>query len=85
MVARRLRAEIFDGDVVRKHISRDLGFSRKDRDENVRRIGFVADLLTRNGVIVLVAAISPYREIRDEVRSKIVDFLEVYVNAPLSV
>jgi adenylylsulfate kinase len=62
-----------------------LGFSKEDRDENVRRVGFVASLLTRNQVIVLVSAISPYREIREEVRQRIGNFIEVYVNAPLEV
>jgi adenylylsulfate kinase len=62
-----------------------LGFSKEDRDTNIRRIGFVSHLLTRNGVIVLVSAISPYREIRDEVRQTIGDFIEVYVSAPLEV
>ena len=70
---------------MRKHLSKGLGFSRKDRDENIRRIGFVAGLLTRNGVIALAAAISPYRAVRDEVRASIGDFVEVYVNAPLEV
>jgi adenylylsulfate kinase len=62
-----------------------LGFSKADRDENIRRIGFVAHLLTKNGVIVLVSAISPYREIREEVRQRIGNFVEVYVNAPLEI
>jgi adenylyl-sulfate kinase len=66
-------------------LSRGLGFSREDRDENIRRIGFVAGLLTRNGVIVLVSAISPYRTVRNEVQAAIQSFLEVYVNAPLEV
>ena len=78
-VYERLRAanyelESLDGDVVRQHLSKGLGFSKQDRDENIRRIGFVARLLTRHGVIVLVSAISPYREIRDEVRRDIGDF-----------
>src|SRR6185312_14158456 len=73
------------GDVVRNHLSKGLGFSRAGRDENVRRIGFVASLLTRNGVIVLVAAVSPYRSTRDGVRASIRDFVEVYVDAPLEV
>lgn len=77
--------EILDGDIVRTNLTKGLGFSREDRDENIRRIGFVAHLLTRNGVIVLVSAISPYREIRDEVRERIDDFVEVYVDAPLEV
>ena len=77
--------EVLDGDIVRQNLTKGLGFSKEDRDENIRRIGFVSHLLTRNGVIVLVSAISPYREIRDEVRNKIGDFVEVYVNAPLEV
>jgi adenylyl-sulfate kinase len=79
------KVELLDGDVVRQHLNRGLGFSKEDRDENVRRIGFVAELLTRNGVIALVSAISPYRSIRDEIRQKIGNFLEVYVHAPLEV
>jgi bifunctional enzyme CysN/CysC len=79
------KVEILDGDTIRQNLSRDLNFAREDRDENIRRIGFVAELLTRNGVIVLVAAISPYRALRDEVRRKIGNFVEVYVNAPLEV
>lgn len=70
---------------MRKHLSKGRGFSREDREENIRRIGFVARLLVHNGVIVLVAAISPYRGTRDEVRRSIGDFVEVYVNAPLEV
>ncbi|MFN5515176.1 MAG: adenylyl-sulfate kinase [Cyanobacteriota bacterium] len=77
--------EVLDGDVVRTNLTKGLGFSKEDRDENIRRIGFVANLLTRHGVIVLVSAISPYREIREEVRGKIGAFVEVFVNAPLSV
>ena len=79
------RLEILDGDIVRTNLTKGLGFSREDRDENIRRIGFVSHLLTRNGVIVLVSAISPYREVREEVRDRIGDFLEVYVSAPLDV
>jgi bifunctional enzyme CysN/CysC len=85
LLARSLRTEVLDGDVVRRHLCRDLGFSKRDRDENIRRIGYVAQLLSRNGVIVLVSAIAPYRELRDEVRASIGNFLEVYVNAPLEV
>src|SRR6185437_10553782 len=75
----RLRAagakvEVLDGDIVRTHLSKGLGFSKEDRDENVRRIGFVAELLSRNGVIVIVAAISPYRGVREEVRARIGSF-----------
>lgn len=76
--------EVLDGDVVRTNLTKGLGFSKPDRDENIRRIGFVANLLTRHGVIVLVSAISPYREIREEVRGKIGNFVEVFVNAPLA-
>ena len=79
------KLEVLDGDIVRTNLTKGLGFSKEDRDENIRRIGFVSHLLTRNGVIVIVSAISPYREIRDEVRQKIGNFVEVYVNAPLSV
>jgi adenylylsulfate kinase len=77
--------EVLDGDVVRTNLTKGLGFSKADRDENIRRIGFVSHLLTRHGVIVLVSAISPYREIREEVRQKIGDFVEIFVNAPLAV
>ncbi len=83
--ARGHRVELLDGDEVRRHLSRGLGFGRDDRNENVRRIGFVAEMLTRHGVIALVSAISPYREVRDELRGRISNFLEVYVNAPLNV
>ncbi|BAZ23340.1 adenylyl-sulfate kinase [Kalymmatonema gypsitolerans NIES-4073] len=79
------KIEVLDGDVVRQNLSKGLTFSKEDRDENIRRIGFVAHLLTRNNVIVLVSVISPYRAIREEVKEKIGDFIEVYVNAPLEV
>jgi adenylyl-sulfate kinase len=79
------RVEILDGDYIRSTLSRDLAFTKHDRDENVRRIGCVAEMLARNGIIVIVAVISPYRVARDEVRRNIAPFLEVYVNAPLSV
>jgi len=82
---RGYRVELLDGDEVRRHLSRGLGFSREDRSENLRRIGFVAEMLTRHGVIALVSAISPYREVRDELRAHISNFLEIYVNAPLRV
>lgn len=86
-VLRRMgyRLEVLDGDIVRQNLCKGLGFSKSDRDENIRRIGFVAHLLSRNGVIVLVSAISPYQEIRDEVRQRIGNFVEIYVNAPLTV
>ncbi|MBD2486568.1 adenylyl-sulfate kinase [Aulosira sp. FACHB-615] len=79
------KLEVLDGDVIRQNLSKGLTFSKEDRDENIRRIGFVAHLLTRNNVIVIVAAISPYRAVREEVKAKIGDFIEVYVNAPLEV
>ncbi len=77
--------EVLDGDVVRTHLSKGLGFSKEDRDTNIRRIGFVCHLLSRNGVATIASAISPYREIRDEVRGQIGDFVEVYVKCPLEV
>jgi adenylyl-sulfate kinase len=86
----RLRAlgakvEVLDGDVVRTHLSKGLGFSREDRDENIRRIGFVCELLSRNGVIAIAAAISPYRAVREELRARIPNFVEVYVECPVEV
>jgi adenylylsulfate kinase len=77
--------EVLDGDIVRTNLSKGLGFGRDDRNINVLRIGFVANLLTRNGVAVIVSAISPYKEARDQVRRRIVDFVEVFVDAPLEV
>ncbi len=78
-----MKVEVLDGDVVRTHLSKGLGFSKEDRDINIRRIGFVCDLLSRNGVIAIAAAISPYRAIRDEVRAQTANFVEVYVHCPL--
>lgn len=75
--------EILDGDVVRTHLTKGLGFSKEDRDENIRRIGFVCKLLCRHGVVAIAAAISPYRAVRDEVRASIEHFVEVYVKASL--
>ena len=80
--ARGLKVEVLDGDVVRTNLSKGLGFSKEDRDTNIRRIAFVADLLSRNGVVAITAAISPYREIRDEARELMGDrFVEIYVKA----
>jgi adenylyl-sulfate kinase len=79
------RVEILDGDEVRTHLSRGLGFSREDRETNVQRIGYVAHLLQRNGTVVITAAISPYRSTRRWVRDLAKDFVEVYVAAPLEV
>jgi adenylyl-sulfate kinase len=83
--AHNLKVEVLDGDVVRTHLSKGLTFSKEDRDTNIRRIGWVCEVLSRNGVVAIAAAISPYREIRDEVRSKIPNFVEVYMSVPISV
>jgi adenylylsulfate kinase len=90
IVLQRLReagrkVELLDGDVVRTHLSKGLGFSREDRDTNVRRIGWVCEVLSRNGVIAIAAAISPYRNIREEIRARIPSFVEVFVDCPLDV
>jgi adenylylsulfate kinase len=81
--------EVLDGDLIREKFSRGLGFSKQDRDENVRRAGYVASLLARHGVTVLVGLISPYRAVRNEVREEVqragIPFLEVYINASLDV
>ena len=79
------QVEILDGDEVRENLSHGLGFSKQDRDTNIRRIGFVANLLARNGVVAITAAISPYRELRDECRAKAqAPFVEIFVDAPLA-
>ncbi len=88
LVVARLRAhdapvELLDGDEVRTHLSKGLGFSREDRDTNVRRIGWVAGLLSRHGVGVVTAAISPYAAVRDEVRAMTTNFIEIFVDAPV--
>ncbi len=80
------KVEVFDGDVIRKNLCSDLGFSKEDRDTNIKRIAFVCKLMTRNDVVAIAAAISPYRETRDYARSEIGEnFIEVYVRAPLAV
>ena len=79
------RVQLLDGDQMRRGLCRDLGFSREDRNENVRRIGFVASLLERHEIIVLVAAISPFRDGREQVRNICDEFIEIYVNAPVTV
>jgi adenylyl-sulfate kinase len=81
----RLKVELLDGDVVRQKLTKGLGFSKEDRDENIRRIGYVCHLLSRNGVIAIGAAISPYRAIRDELRRMIPCFVEIHVHCPLEV
>ncbi len=82
---RGLRVERLDGDIVRRDLTRDLGFSKKDRDENIRRVTFVTKLLSRNGVAVLTSFISPYREMRDHARQEATNFLEVYAKCPVDV
>jgi adenylyl-sulfate kinase len=79
------KVEVLDGDVVRTYLSKGLGFSKEDRDENIRRIGFVCELLSRNGVIAIAAAISPYRAAREQVRARIPNFVEVYLECPIEV
>lgn len=88
-VAHELRArgslvEVLDGDEVRQNLSKGLGFSKEDRDTNIRRIGYVCHLLSRNGVVAIAAAISPYRAVRDEVRRMNGRFFEVYVCCPVA-
>ncbi len=83
--ARGLKVERLDGDIVRQSLTRDLGYSREDRNENIRRVTFVAKLLTRNGVAVLTSFISPYRDIRAHARQEIGSFIEVYTKCPLEV
>src|SRR5258707_13649007 len=90
MVAGELRrrgvhVETLDGDEIRKHLSHGLGFSQEDRDENIRRIGFVARVVERCGACAIAAAISPYRAVRDEVRASVSRFVEVYTECPLDV
>ncbi|MFN0244354.1 MAG: adenylyl-sulfate kinase [Planctomycetota bacterium] len=83
---RGAKVEVLDGDEVRENLSKGLTFAKEDRDINIRRIGFVANLLARNGVVAVSAAISPYRDVRDEVRAKAqVPFVEIYVEAPIEV
>lgn len=83
--ARGLHAERLDGDEIRAHLSRGLGFSREDRDENIRRVGFVAKLVSRSGACAIAATISPYRSVRDEVRRTVETFVEVYTECPIEV
>ncbi|GER88569.1 adenylyl-sulfate kinase [Dictyobacter vulcani] len=90
IIEQRLRArgrnvEVLDGDIVRTHLSKGLGFSKEDRDTNIKRIAFVCGLLTRNGVICISAAISPYSEAREWARQEIGNFVEIYVKCPLDV
>lgn len=80
---RGVRHELLDGDVLRENLSRGLGFSKEDRDTHVRRVGFVASLLARHGVVAVAAVISPYRAVRDELRASISNFVEVHVDCPI--
>src|SRR5437867_5480564 len=90
VIEQRLKAfgrsvEVLDGDIVRTHLSKGLGYSREDRNTNIQRIAFVCNLLTRNGVIAIAAAISPYREAREWAREEIGNFVEVYIKCPIEV
>ncbi len=82
---RGVHVELLDGDEIRTHLSKGLGFSREDRDENIRRIGFVAKLVERCGACAITAAISPYLSVREEVRKSVVNFVEVYTECPIAV
>ncbi len=82
---RDMKVEVLDGDIIRQNLSRGLGFSKADRDTNIKRIGFVCKLLTRNGVVAIASAISPYREVRQLVRKDIGAFVLVYVKCPVDV
>jgi adenylyl-sulfate kinase len=83
LLERGLNVELFDGDEIRTNLTKGLGFSKEDRDTNIRRVGYVCKLLSRNGVIAIAAVISPYEEIREEVRKSIGRFVEIYLDAPL--
>jgi adenylylsulfate kinase len=83
LLERGVPVEVFDGDEIRTNLTKGLGFSKEDRDTNIRRVGYVCNLLTRNGVVAIAAVISPYQSIRDEVRNTIGRFAEVFVDAPL--
>ena len=85
LLERGMNVEVLDGDEVRETLSKGLGFSKEDRDTNIRRIGFVAKLLSRNGVVAITAAISPYKDMRDQMRKAIGRFVEVYVECPIDV
>lgn len=85
LLRRDLSVELLDGPEVRQSLSRGLGFSRDDREENLRRIGYVAKLLSRNGVIVICASVSPYRATRNEIRERVTNFIEIFVDASLAV
>jgi adenylylsulfate kinase len=85
LLSRGYRCELLDSDILRMSLSRDLGFSKRERQENIRRIGLIAELLAQQGAIVIVAAITPYRAMREELRKRTPHFIEVFVDAPLGV
>ncbi len=85
LLDRGVAVELLDGTEVRESLSRGLGFSKEDREEHIRRIGYVARLLSRNGVVAICAAVSPYRASRDEIRGQTTNFVEVYVDCPVEV
>jgi adenylylsulfate kinase len=80
-----LKIEKLDGDIFRNNLTKDLSFSKKDRDENLRRVGFVANLLSRNNIIVVASFISPYKKQREYLRKNVYNFIEIFVDSPLSV
>ena len=83
--AQHARVEVIDGDIIRTRLCHGLGFTKADREENISRIGFVCELLSRNGVIAIAAAISPYRACREQLRSRIANFIEIYMTCPVEV
>jgi len=85
LLERGMKVEVLDGDIIRQHLSKGLGFSKEDRDENIRRIGWVCHILTRNDVVAIASAISPYKKIREENRELIGRFVEVYCKCPIEV
>jgi adenylylsulfate kinase len=85
LVTRGLAVEVLDGDEVRRHLTKDLGFTKEDRDENIRRVAYVAKLLTRVGAVAIAATISPYRDMRAQARAEIGNFVEIHVNCSLAV
>jgi len=85
LLEKGLKVELLDADIIRANMSESLGFSKKDRDTNVRRITFMYEVLSKNGTVAIAAVVSPYRETRNEVGAKIKDFIEVYVKCPLDV
>jgi len=85
LIHRKMKVERLDGDIVRKSLTRDLGFSKEDRDKNIERVTFVAKLLSRNGVATIVSFISPYREKRDAARKETTNFIEAFAKCPLDI